>query len=180
MFPVQVHQNVSWSSLIFDKVTFIFHLPWDAKSYSPYASTECSNMRLFWGEKCELCSASVKRQDHPGLHWRRPFHHHTPNLPSALYPQKKCKIPLLFPLHPFSGACCFEISVWTVERKEKQESFILEGRKFILTESGEEHTRGLNSGLEKIANALSSNAYTDAKQSNKNEIVQLIKSSRPD
>lgn len=111
---------------------------------NPAFHTQAQKLQIwdFFGvrNKCELCSASVKRQDHPGLNWRRPFHHHIPNLHSALYPQEKCKIPLLLPLHPFSGGCFFGISIWAVEWKERQESLILEGRKFVLTESGEEHS----------------------------------------
>lgn len=132
--PSQMHQSIRWSSPMFDRVTFMLHFPWYAKSHSPWPSTESSNMRLFGvRNKCKLCSARVKRQDHPGLHWGRPFHHHMPNLPSALYRQKRCEIPLLFPLHPFSGGCFFEISVWTMEQKKRQESLILGGRRFVLT-----------------------------------------------
>lgn len=47
--------------------------------------------------KYKLCSAKAKSKDRPELHWERPFHHCTANLHSALYPQKRCEIPLLFP-----------------------------------------------------------------------------------
>lgn len=111
---------------------FLLHFPWNAKSHSLCLSTDSSNMGLFGvTNKCKLCSSRVKRQDHPELHWGRPFHRCTPNLLSALYPQER--LLLLFPAHPFSGGCFFEISVWTVEQKKRQEHLILGGRNFVLT-----------------------------------------------
>lgn len=76
-------------------------LYWFFCGKSNYTShTQTQNLHILdtlMRNKYKLCSARVKSKDHPGLHWGRPFHHCTANLHSALYPQKICEIPLLFP-----------------------------------------------------------------------------------
>lgn len=156
-----------------------FYILWNAKSHSPWLRTESSNIpggKTFLGWEISVNSAVQVltgriTQDCTGEGLFITTHQ---TCLSALYPQGKCEILLFSPSTLFQGDT-------TLEQQSKNKPCLGGEKNCIDFENGgEQSPEEQTADLRKIANAFSPNAYTDTKQSNKNEIVQLIKSIRPD